>query len=118
MRGASRLRGSGDAVAKAVHLAELVTGILFFLIFGLSILSAVTSLFILPPVSGDSQASDAYSAYRTAVLRWQLVAQKAVEVVVVFVPEVLDRHLTRKAEEEDHGRPSKIGQPPPGGDAG
>ena len=96
-RGAGRLRRSDEPVARAVHTAELAMGSLFFFAFSVDVSTVLTSLYFLPPLEGATEAENAYSQFRLTVVRWQLVASKTLELLVVFVPELLDRYLTRLA---------------------
>lgn len=110
VRGSRRLSTSDDPVSKAVHVAELGTGLLFLGVFGDAVLTSVVSLYLLPPLPGVTDSLDEYTKNRTAILRSLLVAEKVLELVIVLVPEALDRHLTRLTRKRDHGHPSEIGR--------
>lgn len=99
IRGARRLKGSGDPVSTAVHMAELATGALFFVVFLLSASTAVVSLYILPPDTANATMS-AYEAQRVTTLRWMLIGEKVLSIVIVLIPEALDRYLTAYARRD------------------
>lgn len=96
-RGQKRYRESEDVVGRAVHIAELSTGALFFVVFGLAICTVLISTWLLPPLDEVqveiTKTDEAYSIARRELLQWLLIGQKLLEVFIVLIPEALDNYL-------------------------